>query len=108
MGKHDEVRQRKNGERPARDLEPVRIEEKQTAVWTIVARAGVAALAAFAGALATASIGDGGILVGQYWAAVAAGTVALGGVIGVPDKHLDTFAPRGEVQNMRTDQERET
>lgn len=86
---------------PGRELEPVKIETSRSAHVTMAIRALVAGVAAFAGALATASLGSTEVVASQIWAAVAAGSVAVGVVIGVPDKALNTHAPRGDIERQR-------
>lgn len=86
---------------PGVELEPVKIETKREAHITMAIRAIVAGVAAFAGALATASLGSTEIYASQIWAAVAAGSIAVGVVIGVPDKALNTQAPRGDIERQR-------
>lgn len=87
--------------------EPVRITDTQSAKVAIWVRATVAGVAAGAGALATVAVGDSGIEAQQMFAALAAAAAAVGGVIGVSDRHVTAEAPKEELRTMRRDQELE-
>lgn len=67
-------------------------------------RAIIVAIAAGAGALATAAIGPEGPQPQQYWAALAAAAAAVGGVLGINPQSTQAYAPRGELDRMRTEQ----
>lgn len=95
VGKHDQQ---------AAETERVKVAPSRAHALMLLARAVVAGVAAFAGALATASLGSDSIQAPQYWAAVAAGAVSVGVVIGVPDAALNTRAPRGELDKMKREQ----
>lgn len=84
--------------------QPVKITSTKGKLILTALRAGVAALAAGAGALATVSVGDNaGIESQQYWAALAAAAAAFGGVIGVRDRDVEAVAPSGELDKMRAE-----
>lgn len=68
----------------------------------ITIKAIVVAIAAGAGALATAAVGDQGLQPQQYYSALAAAAAAVGGVLGINEKTADAEAPPGELQKMRS------
>lgn len=83
------------------DREHVKVIESKRALALMLLRASVAAVAAGAGALGTAAIGGGELVVGQYWAALGAAAAAFGVVIGVPEGGVDAQVPGGETKKIR-------
>lgn len=82
-------------------MQQVNILESGRALTLMLTRAAVAAVAAGAGALGSAGIGDDAIQAGQWAVAIGAAAAAFGGVIGVPQQHITSEAPDGELQKIR-------